>query len=102
MYIAGPMADLPELNFPEFIRVAAHLRQAYPDVSFLSPHEIQQNTKDQLGIMKEDFKALLTCDAIVLIDGWYRSKGAMQELSLARWSGMEVFRYNIAGGLVQA
>jgi len=103
MYIAGPMAGYEGNNFEAFSAACKHLRDVHPQVEFVSPHEIEHaNPEDYCAVMKADFRVLLTCDSIVLLDEWHQSKGAMQELSLARWSGMKVFRYNTTEGLTRA
>jgi hypothetical protein len=41
--------------------------------------------------MKWDLIALLRCDAIVMLDGWARSRGSLHELATAAISGLVVF-----------
>lgn len=41
--------------------------------------------------MRTDIAALLDCDAIYLLPGWRRSKGAAVELAVATACGMEVY-----------
>ena len=43
--------------------------------------------------LREDFKMLLSCDAILLCPGYENSDGCQKELSLAVWAGIEVVRY---------
>lgn len=47
--------------------------------------------------MRYDLKALLECDAIVLLPHWDRSPGANVELSIAKWVGMRVHFANSRG-----
>lgn len=44
--------------------------------------------------LREDFKMLLSCDAILLCPGYEMSDGCQKELTLAVWSGIEVFKYD--------
>lgn len=89
VYIAGPMTGLPELNFPAFHRVAARLRAQGHEVA--NPAEI--NADPTMGwntCMRRDIPELVTCDAIVLLPGWERSKGATLEHHIARALDMGV------------
>ena len=103
LYIAGPMTGIPEYNFPAFDKAAEFL-------SFLG-HEVfspAQNDRDhgfeaaglegheaeQLGFslrraLKQDLSWI--CDhaeALVLLEGWERSKGVRAEMALAEALGI--------------
>lgn len=43
--------------------------------------------------MKRDIEELATCDAIVLLPGWYLSKGAQLEMHIAHRLEMEIIFY---------
>lgn len=47
--------------------------------------------------LMRDFKYLLYCDAVVLLDGWWRSRGANAELAVARLAGVPVYRFACYG-----
>lgn len=82
-YIAGPMTGLPDLNFPAFHRAAAHFRAQGVDV--VNPAEINADpTAGWNECMRNDIRELVTCDSIVLLPGWERSKGASLEHYIAR------------------
>jgi hypothetical protein len=84
------MSGLPELNFPAFHAAAATLRAKGLDV--VNPAEIQAEYPGQWeSCMKADIKALCDCDALVLLPGWERSKGAHLEVHVAHRLGMEIF-----------
>lgn len=94
VYIAGPMTGIPEFNFPTFHRVAARYRADGFDV--VNPAEINgpaavETGKTWADCMRADIRELVTCDAIVLLPGAERSKGATLELHIARALGMGVF-----------
>jgi nucleoside 2-deoxyribosyltransferase len=101
IYISGPMTGYPEMNFPEFERVATELRGL--GYTALSPHEVElpqypkgfkPKTKEEatemwLAFMREDIKLLMDADIVVTLDGWETSKGATIEVTLGRSLGME-------------
>lgn len=88
-YIAGPMTGLPDLNFPAFHSAAAKLRAAGIDA--VNPAEIcPDQSKTWSECMRADIRELVTCDAIVLLDGWWKSRGASIEFMLANVIGMRI------------
>ncbi len=89
IYISGPMTGLPDLNFPAFHSEAARLRALGYSVE--NPAEI--NPDNEAGwhdCMRRDLAALLTCDALALLDGWQSSAGAHLEMHVAHRIGMEI------------
>jgi hypothetical protein len=102
LYIAGPMSGLPHHNAPAFDAVAASLRALGFDV--VSPPEITRDNP-QPGIhddgsidpttyarlVRLDLLALLDCDAVVVLDGWERSRGARLEAVIADRLGLRVY-----------
>lgn len=99
-YLAGPMAGIPEHNFPYFEKAVTHLRgQGY---MVLSPHEIdhgetpeQRGSKSHAEYLKKDFMVMLACDGIILLPGWMKSRGATAELNLALAVNMSVWYYSL-------
>lgn len=90
LYIAGPMTGLPDLNFPAFHAEAKRLRALGHDV--INPAEINTDPNaDWHDCMRADIAALVTCDAIQLLPGWRRSRGATLEHDIAVRLGMNVF-----------
>lgn len=88
IYLSGPMAGIPEHNFPAFMAHAAQLRAAGYDV--VNPAEIDNSGKTWEGCLRADLREMCTCDAIALMPGWEASKGANLELHVAHRLGMEV------------
>lgn len=89
IYISGPMTGMPELNFPAFHAEAARLTALGYDV--VNPAEL--NPDPEMGwheCMRNDLAALLTCDALALMDGWQKSAGAHLEMHVAHRVGMEI------------
>lgn len=89
IYVAGPMTGYPELNFPAFHAAAATLRAQGHHVE--NPAEINGDTTAQwLDCMRQDIARLVTCDAVYLLPGWEKSRGARVEHGLAVGLGFEV------------
>ena len=102
VYIAGPMRGLPESNYPQFENVARFLRSEGWYVC--SPVEIGSafGTADELNAnptrlavaMEAERDALRTsCDAILLLPGWERSKGTRAELIIALEKNLEIITF---------
>ena len=104
IYVAGPMQGHPDHGYPAFEEACRWLRMRGGWV-VLSPHEIDNNetpetrgtTKDHWDYMKLDMAMLVTCEAMCLLDGWARSRGAVQELNCAIAMGLEIWRFDMTG-----
>lgn len=89
IYIAGPMTGLPDLNFPAFHAEARRLRAAGWLVE--NPAEINADpTAGWEACMRKDIGRLVLCDAICLLPGWSRSRGASIEHFVAVHLGLAV------------
>ena len=103
IYIAGPMTGLPEYNFPAFDKAAAILtaqghevfnpaqndRDHGFDASGLVGHEAERLGFSLRRALKQDLSWI--CDhaeALVLLEGWERSKGVRAEMALAEALGI--------------
>jgi hypothetical protein len=97
VYIAGPMSGYLDYNFPAFHHVAAQLRERGMDV--VNPAELNTDpdtnkaSTDPYGVcLKRALAGLLTCDMLVLLDGWELSTGARLEEMIARTCNMPVMK----------
>jgi len=89
LYLAGPMSNLPALNFPAFHAAAAELRALGHHV--VNPAEINTDqSADWLTCMRADIKQLVDCEAICLLPGWEKSRGATLEHQIAVGLGLQV------------
>ena len=89
IYIAGPMSGLPELNYPAFNAMAERLRAHGHHVE--NPAENPPpKCESWLGYMRMAVAQLATCDAVVMLPGWSKSKGACIEHQLAVGLGLEI------------
>ena len=91
IYISGPMTDLPDFNRPEFNRVAAILRAQGHCV--FNPAETD-DYEPRKSFAEYCNWICLEADMIILLSGWQKSKGAMVELKLAEYVGIEIEEYN--------
>lgn len=107
VYISGPMTGYPDMNQPEFRRVAKMVRDlGYPVVV---PHDVEgyphngdpcpvgynehmgkEKTAEHSGAcyLRACLRALLTCDLVLLLDNWHRSVGARLEHETAVTCGI--------------
>ena len=111
-YLAGPMRGIKDFNFPSFMSATMTLTSAGHSVFNPAQRDME---KYGIGICNSptgDFKDIahlgfslreaLSADtkyiceeaeAIVLLPGWEKSKGACAEKALAEALGLEIFYY---------
>lgn len=102
VYIAGPMRGLPESNYPQFESVARFLRSEGWDVcspveigsAFGTAAELNADPVKLYRAMDAERDTLRTsCDAILLLPGWERSRGARAELIIALEKHLEIITF---------
>lgn len=116
IYVSGPITGYPEHNVPAFTAAVDKLRkdghavvnpielsaafgtldeieQAFlcwetrlPDGTFLHAERVRLRE----AVMDADLAAVRSCDAIYLLRGWQRSRGAKKELAEALRNGLEI------------
>lgn len=104
LYIAGPMAGIPDYNYPAFFEMERHI--AYLGLDSINParldeHDLFSDEAVAVGedvgpmrrakFLKRDFFYLSQCDGIVMLPGWQNSTGANCELWVSRMMGLVVF-----------
>lgn len=89
IYIAGQMTDLEDYNYPAFNEAAERLRVRGHDAVNPAESEIDPDAEWHLHL-RNAIGLLVTCDTIVLLHGWHRSKGARLEHHIALELGMAV------------
>lgn len=109
IYIAGPMRGKKYFNFPAFDEARDLLQSEGYNV--ISPADMDREAGFDPLVLGEDYdwndltkcdfslsdaidrdlEALRRCDAIYLLQGWQRSRGATAEKALAEWIGLHVF-----------
>lgn len=84
IYLSGPMANKPDLNYPLFREVAKQLRDKNHIV--YNPAEnfggIQNLPRSEF--MRMDLSHELLCNTVAVLPGWRNSVGARAEVLLAR------------------
>ncbi len=102
IYLSGPMSGLPESNYPAFNAAAEKLR----DMGYLveNPAECGLPAASTWSdFMRAALIQMMSCDVIVMLPNWRKSKGAGIEHNLALQLGIEIYdlseayKYRIAG-----
>ncbi|HHG5178101.1 TPA: DUF4406 domain-containing protein [Pseudomonas aeruginosa] len=87
IYVAGPMTGYKDFNFPAFNAQAEKLRGLGYHVENPAEHGIVDGAEWQ-DYLRYDIGRLSTCEAIFLLPGWSKSKGAALEVHIAKALGM--------------
>jgi len=92
-YISGPITNIPNGNKEAFEAAEKYLLSlGYLPVN---PHDLPHNhDRSWESYMREDLKAMLDCEAILILPGWESSRGATIEANLARTLGLHFVEYN--------
>ena len=98
IYVAGPMTGLPEFNYPAFNEAAATLRAQGHTVLNPAENPVPACGTWQ-GYMRLALAQLVQCECIVLLPGWFDSRGALIERKLAAVLDMDVLVFNGCGRL---
>lgn len=92
LYISGPITGLADLNKPAFATAATQLRAL--GYAVINPHEIGAPSELLLpwaDYLRADLIAMLQgANALALLPGWERSRGATLECHVANALGWEV------------
>lgn len=90
VYIAGPMSGIEDYNIPAFNLAAAKWRAQGWHVE--NPGEFGEHDDwTWMDYMVRDLPLLMRCDAIAMMPGWQKSKGAQLEKLVAEYLGFPVF-----------
>jgi len=108
IYVAGPMRGIRHFNFPAFDAASLDLMIAgwtvispadldrqigFDETAFAADYDWIDLGKIGFSIddaIDRDVSAIKTCDAIYMLNGWEKSKGATAEKAIAEWRGIEV------------
>ena len=88
VYVAGPMTGIEDFNYPAFNLMAEHLKERGFIVE--NPADTPEQPNWQ-GYMRAGITKLMRCDAVLMLPGWQRSRGAQIEINLALSLGILVF-----------
>jgi hypothetical protein len=93
VYIAGPMSGYEGFNFPAFNRVEELLRGTYGYKHVVNPAKLHRPTDlPWVEFLKRDLLELITCDAVFLLEGWEKSRGATLEAFVAYALGLRLYK----------
>lgn len=81
LYLAGPMSGMENNNYPAFNAEAKRLREW--GFTVFNPAEIGDLGSQYKDLLKKDIIALLECEGVAVLDGWWSSKGARLETTIA-------------------
>ena len=82
LYIAGPMTGYPEANYPAFNAAAESLQLAgYETVNPVDVHEPEQC--HYVDLLREDLIMMFTAHGVAVLDNWWESTGARNEVQVA-------------------
>lgn len=90
LYLAGGMTGYEDFNKPAFFRGAAELRCRGHEVLNPAEHE-EKPGMDWIDYMRKDLRLLSQCEAVAVLPGWNKSRGARLEVYIAVSLGMPVF-----------
>ena len=91
VYISGPISSHPDGNQSAFYAAATRIVEEgnIP----VNPHDVcylMPPGSTWLYYMRVDIKALVNCDEIYMLRGWWRSRGARLEWLIARGLGYRI------------
>ena len=93
VYIAGPMSGYEEFNFPAFNRAEELLRKSYGYKHIVNPAKLHPTTDlPWAEFLKQDLRELIACDAVFLLKGWEKSRGATLEAFVAYTLGLRLYK----------
>ena len=94
LYVAGPMSGLPDFNYPAFDAASDLLRSEGFNVLNPTAAEEQNPTPGTPQrwdwYMRHALRMVLDADALAVLPGWEKSKGATLEVAVANALGMTV------------
>lgn len=93
LYISGPMSGYTDNNWPAFHAMEAHLQSLEYEV--LNPAKVGDPALSWQANMRRAITLMMQADALILLDGWQKSRGARTEVYLARKLEMPIYDANL-------
>lgn len=101
LYIAGPMSNYPDCNYPAFFKAAAALEAR--GYTVVNPATSELAKAHYVDFLREDLRWMLECDAVAVLENWWESVGARNEVMVAgllkmpvrtvrEWNALKDFR----------
>lgn len=88
LYVSGPMTGYPECNYPAFNEAAERLRAAGYEVR--NPAEEGDLGSQYVDLLRKDIQMILEVEGVAVLEGWWASKGAQVETTVAGAIGLPV------------
>ena len=82
IYISGPITNVIDYK-EKFARAEQNLKAKYPNAEIINPTVLDKLPLEYDEYMKLDLMLLDMCDAIYMMNGWEKSKGACIEFGYA-------------------
>lgn len=89
VYISGPMTGYKNLNKGAFLEAENMLKDKGYEV--INPHNYPYAPYEVC--MRRDIQLLIGCDAIFMLNGWSKSRGAKVEYAVAQILGLKIYNY---------
>jgi len=94
IYISGKITDL-DINVAKdnFKKAEEFVESEMPHFKPINPFDVCEQKPEYKWIdyMRADIKALVDCDAILMLPDWNTSDGAKLELQIAQGLNMEIY-----------
>lgn len=81
LYIAGPMSNIPQNNYPAFNQAAEVLRSA--GYLVVNPAEFGAEGGHYVDLIRKDLELMLPCHGVATLENWWESVGARNEVQVA-------------------
>ncbi len=99
VYLAGPMRGLPDWNFPAFEEARNRWRsrghQVFCPAAIFSTLGYETHTGEDRGhclqAIQIDLACIYAAEAIALLPGWEKSRGATVEVSVAQFLSLPIY-----------
>ena len=82
IYISGPITNTPDY-ISNFSVAEQKLKSEYPNAEIINPTVLDKLPLEYDEYMKLDLMLIDMCDAIYMMNGWKKSKGACIEFGYA-------------------
>ncbi len=80
LYVAGPMSGYEDCNYPLFSKVAAELGEKY---EVANPAKVRYGRYHYVDLIRDDLRLMLDCHGVAVLDYWWESVGARNEVNVA-------------------
>lgn len=89
-YVAGPMTNVEDWNFPAFHEAARRLRLLGHEVINPADNDNGDTSHDRAHYMRQDIGHVLAVEGVAVLPGWQNSRGAKLEVLLAIELGLPI------------